>query len=105
MADKRQDPMPAKDEQSLLLAARLRQVPRCGARTRVGGVCSQPAMDNKRCRMHGGLSTGPRTAEGLERLVQARTVHGGYGAEMRSFRKEMRDLREDARRMRVELIK
>ncbi len=55
--------------------------------------------------MHGGLSTGPRTAAGLERLVQARTVHGGYGAEMRRFRKEMLELREDARRMRAELIK
>ena len=62
-------------------------------------------MGNKRCRMHGGLSTGPCTAEGLERLVQARTVHGGYGAEMRRFREEMRELREDARRMRAELIK
>ncbi len=39
--------------------------PRCGARTRCGGACRQPAMTNGRCRMHGGLSTGPRTPEGL----------------------------------------
>jgi hypothetical protein len=31
--------------------------------------------------MHGGLSTGPRTAEGLVRLRAARTRHGGYSAE------------------------
>jgi len=31
--------------------------------------------------MHGGGSTGPRTAEGLVRLRAARTRHGGYSAE------------------------
>ena len=41
--------------------------PRCGARTRAGCCCRQPAMANGRCRMHGGLSTGPRTPEGLAR--------------------------------------
>jgi hypothetical protein len=28
----------------------------CGARTRVGGSCRQPAMKNGRCRLHGGKS-------------------------------------------------
>ena len=28
----------------------------CGARTRVGGSCRQPAMRNGRCRLHGGKS-------------------------------------------------
>jgi len=47
--------------------------PRCGARTRNGGACRAPAMQNPktgrytRCRMHGGCSTGPRTRNGLER--------------------------------------
>jgi hypothetical protein len=50
--------------------------PRCGARTRAGGCCRQPAMANGRCRLHGGLSTGPRTAEGLARCRAARLVHG-----------------------------
>jgi hypothetical protein len=39
--------------------------PRCGARTRAGCSCRQPAMANGRCRFHGGKSTGPRTAAGL----------------------------------------
>lgn len=39
--------------------------PRCGARTRTGCCCRQPATPNGRCRLHGGLSTGPRTSEGL----------------------------------------
>ncbi len=30
----------------------------CGAKTRSGGTCKQPAMPNGRCRLHGGKSTG-----------------------------------------------
>jgi hypothetical protein len=37
----------------------------CGARTRQGGSCKQPALlPSGRCRYHGGESTGARTAEG-----------------------------------------
>ncbi len=76
--------------------------PRCGARTRAATPCRSPAMGNGRCRMHGGLSTGPRTPEGLARLARARTVHGGYGAEMRAFRAMVREMRDEARRLRTE---
>jgi hypothetical protein len=48
--------------------------------------------------MHGGASTGPRTPEGLQRIVKARTVHGAYGSEMRELRKLMRELRAGAKR-------
>jgi len=50
--------------------------PRCGARTRAGCACRQPAMKNGRCRLHGGKSTGARTAEGRHRARTARLVHG-----------------------------
>jgi len=60
--------------------------PRCGARTRAGCSCRQPAMANGRCRMHGGLSTGPRTPEGRERCRRARLTHGGYSAHVRALR-------------------
>jgi len=50
--------------------------PRCGARTRAGCACRQPAMANGRCRLHGGRSTGPRTAAGLARSRAARLSHG-----------------------------
>jgi hypothetical protein len=60
--------------------------PRCGARTRCGGACRQPAMKNGRCRMHGGLSTGPRTEEGRECCRRARLTHGGYSAHVRALR-------------------
>jgi hypothetical protein len=50
--------------------------PRCGAKTRAGCPCRQPAMQNGRCRLHGGKSTGARTAEGRRRARTARLVHG-----------------------------
>ena len=46
-----------------------------------GKPCGSPAMANGRCRLHGGKSTGPRTAEGLERMRRAKTKHGLYSAE------------------------
>jgi len=46
--------------------------PRCGAKTRAGCPCRGPAMKNGRCRMHGGASTGPKTAEGRARIAAAR---------------------------------
>jgi|SRR5882724_2295320 len=61
--------------------------PRCGARTRSGECCRQPAMKNGRCRMHGGLSTGPRTADGRARCAAARRTHGFYSAEMVALRR------------------
>jgi len=50
--------------------------PRCGAKTRAGCACRQPAMKNGRCRLHGGKSTGARTVDGRHRARTARLVHG-----------------------------
>jgi hypothetical protein len=72
---------------------------RCGARTRRGMPCRSPAMDNARCRMHGGLSTGPRTAEGQERIRVARTTHGRYSAENRQVAAMVRALKAAAKRL------
>ena len=64
--------------------------PRCGARTRAGCPCRAPAIRGKlRCRMHGGRSTGPRTAEGLARLRAAHTIHGCYTAEARALNRKI----------------
>lgn len=44
----------------------------CGARNRKGGFCfMKPIPGKKRCRFHGGLSTGPRTEEGRARCAEA----------------------------------
>jgi hypothetical protein len=66
----------------------LTKVSRCGARTRRGTPCQGPAMANGRCRMHGGLSTGPRTPKGLERSRRARWKHGRYSVEARRERRQ-----------------
>ena len=48
------------------------QRPKCGARTRVGGSCKAPVVHGKnRCRMHGGLSTGPRTDKGRAAIAES----------------------------------
>jgi hypothetical protein len=58
--------------------------PRCGAKTRRGTTCKAGAIWSTRshrftrCRNHGGLSTGPRTPEGLERCRRAHWKHGWY---------------------------
>lgn len=75
-----------------------RKAARCGARTRRGTPCQCPAMANGRCRLHGGLSTGPRTAEGIARIRRAVTKHGRCSAaakaERRHFRTLMRQCQE-----------
>jgi hypothetical protein len=43
----------------------------CGARTRRQTVCMCKARLNGRCRLHGGLSTGPRTAAGKPRIAES----------------------------------
>lgn len=40
----------------------------CGARTRAGTACKRVDLcANGRCKLHGGMSTGPRTSEGRAR--------------------------------------
>ena len=73
--------------------------PRCGAKNRAGGACQAPALrGHTRCRLHGGASTGPRTAAGLARLAAARTSHG---RESEAMRAEFRHRRVTLGRMRV----
>lgn len=46
--------------------------PSCGAKTRAGGMCSMKVEPGKRrCRLHGGRSTGPKTEEGRARIAAA----------------------------------
>jgi hypothetical protein len=54
-------------------------------------------MANGRCRLHGGLSTGPKTPEGIERIRRAVTKHGRYTKAAKLERTEIRDLLREAR--------
>jgi hypothetical protein len=65
--------------------------PNCGAKTRKGTPCRSAAMKNGRCRMHGGKSTGPRTAAGIERIRASRTKHGRYSQASIARRREARE--------------
>jgi len=75
----------------------LRKVPRCGAKTRRNNPCLSPAMKNGRCRLHGGLSTGPRTRAGIERIRQANTRHGMRSQAARAELTRSRELIKQAR--------
>ena len=51
----------------------------CGAKTRSGHPCRKPALKRKRrCRLHGGLSSGPKSKEGRDRIAAAQFKHGKY---------------------------
>ena len=73
------------------------KAPRCRAKTRRGTPCQCPAMRNGRCRLHGGLSTGPRTQAGAERCRKAATKHGRYSREARTERHRVSDLIRECR--------
>ena len=50
---------------------------RCLAKTRRGTKCQRAAYKhNGRCALHGALSTGARTQEGLQRISEANLKHG-----------------------------
>jgi hypothetical protein len=69
-----------------------REFRRCGAKTRPGTPCRRPVMQNGRCRLHGGLSTGPKTPEGRHRIRLALLKHGRYTKEAKQERLEWREL-------------
>ena len=72
------------------------KAPRCEARTRRGTPCQCPAMRNRRrCKLHGGLSTGPKTAEGIERIRRASTTHGQRTKAARAEREHFRALTKE----------
>jgi hypothetical protein len=52
--------------------------------------CGKPTvLGQKVCRGHGGLSTGPRTVDGLERLAASKRVHGRETRALRRWRSQI----------------
>ena len=50
---------------------------RCSAKTRRGTACQKlPIKGKRRCRLHGGLINGPKTAEGRAKIAQVHWKHG-----------------------------
>ena len=77
--------------------------PRCAAKNRRGTGCQAPSMPNGRCRLHGGKSTGPRTADGLERCRRANWKHGLYCKPALEEKKRLRELVRSSRKFLAEL--
>lgn len=64
------------------------EIPRCGAKTRAGRPCGNYSMDNGRCRLHGGLSSGAKNP-------YRNLKHGQYSKEsLEQRRSEAKLLRE-----------
>ena len=61
----------------------------CGAKTRQGGSCRQPAMKNGRCRLHGGKS--------LSGTAHGRFKHGLYEKGVLEDRRQLADLMRQSR--------
>ena len=62
---------------------------RCGAKTRQGSPCKRPANKRDgRCRLHGGQSTGPKTAEGRAKIAAANTTTGQHTKAMIARRRK-----------------
>ena len=77
---------------------------RCAAKTRKGTACQKPPLRGKaRCRLHGGLSTGPKTPEGKARIAAAHWKHGRRSKAFTEARKQIwADLRAVEARMRAD---
>ena len=71
---------------------------------RSGAPCAKyPLASKHRCRLHGGLSTGPKTVTGRAAISAANTKHGRYKnwrekqAKERYYRDEIKRVMEEAR--------
>jgi hypothetical protein len=69
-------------------------IPRCGAKTRSGGLCGHYSMKNGRCRYHGGKSTGAKNPP---------VKHGMYTKESIEERKWLNEIISEANRFAVEI--
>ena len=75
-------------EKYLITAGGKIRCQRCKAQSsRTKLQCSKPALKGKAvCQFHGGLSTGPRTKEGKDRIRAAHWKHGNETKEARAKR-------------------
>jgi outer membrane receptor for monomeric catechols len=94
----------AEKQAEIILAGGRIRCSRCQALSRRSQLqCKKPALKGKRvCGFHGGKSTGPKTAAGKQRMVDAKTIHGRETRTIRAQRSSdleyLRSL-EDAGRM------
>lgn len=64
----------------------MKKIQRCGAFARsTGQPCKAKALANGRCKNHGGMSTGPRTAEGKRAIAEATAMRMASGQQERAL--------------------
>lgn len=74
-----------------------RRRPLCGARNRKGEPCKAKALPGKRrCKFHGGMSTGPRTPEGRNRIAEAQRRRWHEGKSLKSAQSKNSFRQEDS---------
>jgi len=79
---------------------------KCGAYARsTGNPCQAKALNNGRCKNHGGMSTGPKTAEGRQAIAQATRQRMASGQRIRALEGFYRWLEGDGREMLSRLAK
>jgi hypothetical protein len=80
-----------KPEKLLITAGGRIKCHRCQARSsRTKQQCGCPSLKNIAvCKWHGGMSTGPRTKEGIQRIREAHLKHGNDTKEARAERSAM----------------
>ena len=63
---------------------------RCDAKTHRGTACQKPPLTGKaHCRLHGSLSTGPKTPGGKARIAAAHWKHGRRSRAFTEARKQI----------------
>ena len=68
---------------------------------REGRYCGNPVVPKQRvCAGHGGLSTGPKTKEGLAKIAALKTIHGRETRTLRALRSQ---ISHDLRRLEEEM--
>ena len=81
----------------------------CLAKTRSGGQCQRAGNPkNGRCHLHGGASTGPRTAEGRARIAAAQFKHGkrskAFVAAQRARNAKGKAIKRELKSMETQLV-
>ena len=72
----------------------INQRPKCGAKTRAGSHCKARVLKGKsKCRMHGGLSTGPKSTGGRARALWNLNGNRNKFANFDEFSKYLRSKR------------
>ena len=81
----------------------------CLAKTRSGGACQLTGNPrNGRCYLHGGASTGPKTAEGRARIAAAQYKHGrrskAYVAAQRARNAKGKAIKRELKSIEIQLV-